>query len=181
MSQALTMNNITNNTSKLEDFVADRAARSRITFGDVRRLQRDYLPGGISSCEEAELLIRLDGAVGRADKAWTEWLVEAVVEFALGSDAPEAGEQAGGRERLKDILAAAGTRAARRIAREIQRAAERVEPIEPIEPVEPMGLIEPIVPIEPIVLFPAPPKNAVAQAVIFDTIGSPMNRLELAA
>jgi hypothetical protein len=160
------MNNTANDTSKLEDFVADRAARSRITFGDVRRLQRDYLPAGVSTCEEAELLIRLDGMVGRADRAWADWLVEAIVEFSLGSDASAEGQPAGARGRLKDILAAAGTKAARRITREIHRATGRVEPIAPIEP---------------IVLFPAPPKNAVTQAVIFDTVGSPMNRLELAA
>src|SRR5262249_19800721 len=93
MSQAATMNNTANNTSKLEDFVADGATRSGITFGDVRRLQRDYLPAGVSTCQEAELLIRLDGMVGRADRAWADWLVDAIVIFATGTEQPVDGEQ----------------------------------------------------------------------------------------
>ena len=39
--------------------VAEADAPRRISFGDVKRLQRDILPDGISSREDAELLLTL--------------------------------------------------------------------------------------------------------------------------
>src|SRR3982074_2124663 len=73
----------TMNNAKLQDFVTHTAARSRITFGDVRRLRRDCLPGGINAGEEVGILIWLDSTVSRADKAWSQWLVAAAADFAL--------------------------------------------------------------------------------------------------
>ena len=35
--------------AKLQGFVCNVAAKGKISYGDVRRLQRDYLPGGITS------------------------------------------------------------------------------------------------------------------------------------
>ncbi len=43
----------------------------RIRSGDVKRLQRDILPDSISSRGEAELLLRLDQSVSRADPAFS--------------------------------------------------------------------------------------------------------------
>ena len=34
---------------KLQEFVCNVAVKGRISYGDVRRLQRDYLPGGITN------------------------------------------------------------------------------------------------------------------------------------
>src|SRR5262245_47821554 len=113
--------------AKLQEFVTNAAVRSQITFGDVRRLQRDYLPGGVSTCEEAELLIQLDGRVDRADRAWTAWLVTAILEFAASNERPTVGLEGEIRERLKTLLASAGTstKATRKIAREIRRDESR--------------------------------------------------------
>jgi hypothetical protein len=77
--------------TKLQEFVTQTAARSQITFGDVRRLQRDCLPGGIDADDEVERLIWLDSTVSRADKAWSQWLVAAVADFALRSEVTEDG------------------------------------------------------------------------------------------
>jgi hypothetical protein len=77
--------------TKFQGFVTQTAARSQITFGDVRRLQRDCLPGGITAGEEVERLLWLDATVSRADKAWSQWLVAAVADFALRSDVTEDG------------------------------------------------------------------------------------------
>src|SRR3977135_143874 len=77
--------------TKLQDFVTQTAARSQITFGDVRRLRRDCLPGGINAGEEVGILIWLESAVSRADKAWAQWLVAAVADFALRSEVTEDG------------------------------------------------------------------------------------------
>jgi hypothetical protein len=113
--------------AKLHEFVTNAAVRSQITFGDVRRLQRDYLPGGVSTREEAELLISLDGRVDRADRAWTDWLVTAILDFAASNERPAAGLEGDSRERLKTLLASAGTstKATRKIAREIRRDESR--------------------------------------------------------
>src|SRR5262245_19443954 len=118
-----------NNNTKLQEFVTNTAARARITFGDVRRLQRDYLPGGVTTCDEAEMLIRVDGSVDRADKAWADWLVAVIVDFALCNEQPIDAAGSGTREWLKGILAAIGTstKAARRIGREIRRHADHVQ------------------------------------------------------
>src|SRR5262249_58388239 len=66
--------------------VTNTGARSHITFGDVRRLQRDCLPAGITTREEAEALIGLNARLGRADKAWVQWLVSAISKFAAGRE-----------------------------------------------------------------------------------------------
>jgi hypothetical protein len=114
---------------KLQHFVTDTAARGRITFGDVRRLHRDYLPGGVSSREEAEMLLELDTRIGRADSAWTDWLVAAIVEFAVWSEPLIDGVEGGTGDWLNGVLAAMSktTKAARKIAREVRRTADCVQ------------------------------------------------------
>jgi hypothetical protein len=106
--------------TKLQEFVTQTAARSQITFGDVRRLQRDCLPGGINAGEEVERLIWLDSTVSRADKAWSQWLVAAVADFALRSEVTEDGVVAW----LKRLTAATaqGTTVRPRILRQISHA-----------------------------------------------------------
>ncbi|HKA81409.1 MAG TPA: hypothetical protein VKD43_15320 [Xanthobacteraceae bacterium] len=117
---------------RLQQFVTDTDARGRITFGDVRRLHRDYLPDGVSSREEAELLLDLDSKIERADIAWTDWLVAAIVEFAVGNDSPIDGAVDGTGEWLKGVLAGTSktTKAGRRIAREVRRTADCAERID---------------------------------------------------
>jgi hypothetical protein len=109
----------TMNNAKLQDFVTQTAARSQITFGDVRRLRRDCLPGGIDAGEEVGILIWLDSKVSRADKAWSQWLVAAVADFALRSEVTEDGIV----DWLKRLTAttAQGTTVRPRILREIGR------------------------------------------------------------
>ena len=109
----------TMNNTKLQDFVTQTAARSQITFGDVRRLRRDCLPGGINAGEEVGILIWLDSTVSRADKAWSQWLVAAVADFALRSEVTEDGIV----DWLKRLTAttAQGTTVRPRILREIGR------------------------------------------------------------
>jgi hypothetical protein len=69
-------------------FASKATAKSRITFGDVRRLQRDILPQGVTSREEAELLIILDRNVGKADRSWADYLVDAIMEFVVWVEEP---------------------------------------------------------------------------------------------
>ena len=109
-------------SNDLEDFAARIEAKARITFGDVRRLQRDHLPGGLSSFEEARILLQLDASVARTDRAWFGWLVATIVDFAVPSEGMRAVDDA-----LEAQLALenASVRARRRIAREIREARRR--------------------------------------------------------
>ncbi len=64
----------------LSAFVSKATAKNRITFGDVRRLQRDVLSDGVVSREEAELLITLDRNIGKTDRSWADYLVETIMD-----------------------------------------------------------------------------------------------------
>ena len=62
------------NGNPLLEFARRTGEARRIRYADVRRLQRTILPRGLTSREEAELLIRLDSAVDSADRAWPGFL-----------------------------------------------------------------------------------------------------------
>jgi len=124
-------------TASLQDFVSKIAAKRRITFGDVCRLQRDILPDGLFDRAQAELLLDLDRKVARADDAWADWIVAAVVDFAVWVERPTGAVVGEGAGWLRDVLTRGGspTRAGRRIAREIRREAQRVdEPLASLAP-----------------------------------------------
>ena len=74
--------------SSLHAFANDAQKAGRISFGDVKRLQRDILPDGISSREEAELLLTLEQTVGLADRAFADWLVATMVDFVVWGTRP---------------------------------------------------------------------------------------------
>jgi hypothetical protein len=117
------------NTATLQIFAAKIAQRKRITFGDVRRLQRDILPDGVSTREEAEILIHLDGQVARVDEAWIDWLVASVTDYVVWGERPTGVVNGEAAEWLQDLLSTTGkaTKAARRIAGEVRREADCVE------------------------------------------------------
>jgi hypothetical protein len=113
----------------LQNFATKAIETRRITFADVRRLQRDILPEGIASREEAEILIDVDGRVGRSDHAWIDWLVAAVVDFAVWGERPTGYVEGEAARWLMATLSARGTptKAGRLIAREVAREAEAVD------------------------------------------------------
>ncbi len=74
--------------SSLQTFANKAQEAGRISFGDVKRLQRDILPDGISSREEVELLLTLDQTVDRADRAFADWLVAMMVDFVVWGTRP---------------------------------------------------------------------------------------------
>ncbi len=112
---------MTNNA--LREFVSKTSYRSRINFGDVRRLQRKILPDGVMSREEAELLIALDRSATKADPSWTEYLVTTIVDFVVWVERPTGFVDDDTALWLAETLSAGGalTRTARLIAREIAR------------------------------------------------------------
>ena len=114
------------NTYALQNFADYILANGRIGLADVRRLQRDLLPAGIASRDEAELLIALDRATGCTDPAWADWLVSVVVDFVVWGERPTGYVDPATAGWLTAVLQAGGkgTRTARLIAREIAREAQ---------------------------------------------------------
>ena len=70
-------------STTLRDFVLNAVEMNRIRYADLRRLQRSILPCRITTQQEAEMLLSLDATVERADRAWREYLVPAVAQFAV--------------------------------------------------------------------------------------------------
>lgn len=107
---------------KFHEFAGNLINRGRIIFGDVRRIQRDYLPTGITSREELTLLIALNAKLDRADKAWAEWLVPAVRDFVATSQRCEHPTQDAG-QWVECLVAgcASATKLGQRIARQLRR------------------------------------------------------------
>ena len=121
--------------SKLQDFVTITVLHNRITFGDVRRLQRDYLSHGLASREQVDLLLHLDGMIDRADRAWADWLVAAVFDFAVFSERSVDAVESGTCDWLLDHLAALdiSTKVTRRLERDLHQALEPIAPIEYVD------------------------------------------------
>ena len=105
---------------KLQEFVCNVAVKGRISYGDVRRLQRDYLPGGITNCEELELVTSANTKLIRADKAWTQWLVASVLEFIAKQVVREHPSKEAAGEWVGRLLAASSTSVGRKIARKVR-------------------------------------------------------------
>jgi hypothetical protein len=116
--------------AKLREFDCDVIAKGQIAYGDVRRLQRDYLPGGIASREELELLVSLNAKVVRADKAWAQWLVASVAEFVAKREAREHPIEEAAGECVGRLFAASTTSLGRRIARQVRRELGRRQGIQ---------------------------------------------------
>jgi len=99
----------------------------RIGFGDLRRLQRDILPDGITSREEAEVLIALDRSIERIDKAWTEALVSRVTRFVVWTTDPPGTVDEEASAWLLAALSCGRSKTALAIAREVVREAYDVD------------------------------------------------------
>src|SRR5256885_3768479 len=134
--------------SKLQDFVTITVLHNRITFGDVRRLQRDHLPHGVASREQVEMLLQLDGMIDRADRAWADWLVAAVFDFAVFSERSVDAVESGTCDWLLDHLAALdiSTKVTRRLERDLHQALEPIAAIEYID--EAAEAIADVLPLE---------------------------------
>jgi hypothetical protein len=114
----------------LSEFASKVRAKNRISFGDVRRLQRDYLADGIGSREDLELLIGLDREIARVDSAWERWLVTMAVDFVVWVERPTGVVSEETAEWLASTLRGEGeclTKTGRLIAREVAQEAAAFE------------------------------------------------------
>src|SRR3954468_24090799 len=112
---------------ELSDFVKRVSSRGRITFGDIKRLQRDLLPNGAMTREQVETLIAMDAAVRRADPAWAAYLTSTVVDFVVWGSRPTGYADAA--QWLEALLCSNRSKAARQILREVLREAQAVDPV----------------------------------------------------
>ena len=112
--------------SSLQAFASNVQKAGRISFGDVKRLQRDILPNGISSRAEAELLLTLDQTVSRADRAFADWLVAMMVDFVVWGVRPTGSVDAQTAAWITPFLVGQrATKTMRRLARELAAEAEQ--------------------------------------------------------
>src|SRR3954452_12366685 len=112
--------------SALQVFASKVQKAGRISFGDVKRLQCDALPDGISCREEAELLLTLEQSVSRADRAFSDWLVAMMVDFVVWGLRPTGtvdGETAAWLTPF--LVGQRATKTTRRLARELAAEAEQ--------------------------------------------------------
>ena len=116
------------NIVSLQDFMTRVEGSKRITFGDVRRLQRCILPDGIASREEAEALIALGQVVGKADPSWGDFLISAVMDFVVWGCRPTGHvDQEASRWLVALLSSGPATRTTQRLMREILAEAEQVD------------------------------------------------------
>jgi hypothetical protein len=114
-------------TARLTDAAAEILARGRITFADVRRLQRDLLPNGVSNREEAEILIQLDRQTTQSARSWADFFVVTLVDYVVWSERPTGIVNEEAASWLSDALdQPTQTRTARRLIAAIVSEAERV-------------------------------------------------------
>jgi len=115
----------------LHGFVDRVMEKREISGDDVKALQRDIFADGIVSREEADVLIALDRAVAKADPTWADFLVRAVVDFAVWTARPTGYiDQDGARWLTQSLSCGAGpTETAARIAFEIVKEAHQVDEV----------------------------------------------------
>ena len=108
-------------STSLRDFVCRALESKHISFGDLRRLQRDILPACITTREEAEILLALDRSVDRADRSWRDYLVRAVRDFVIWGSPPAGHIDADKAQWMITAFSASSPKTARAITREIVR------------------------------------------------------------
>jgi hypothetical protein len=101
---------------------------NRISFGDLRRLQRTVLPHGLVTREQAEVLIALEQTIARTDKAWAGYLVAAITDFVVWrSSSPGLVEPETAAWLVASLSCGRPTRTTGMIARAIVREARHCE------------------------------------------------------
>jgi len=114
---------------ELSDFVQQVISRGRITYGDIKRLQRQVLPDGAMTRAEAEALLLIDRTVERMDPTWAAYLSDTIVDFVVWGCRPTGYVDRETARWLETLLGVKSTKAARRILREVLHEAEGVDDV----------------------------------------------------
>jgi hypothetical protein len=115
--------------SDLSEFVQQVISRGRITYGDIKRLQRKVLPDGVMTREEAEALLILDRTVERMDPTWAAYLSGTIVDFVVWGSRPTGYVDQETAHWLETLLSVKPTKAARQILGEVLHEAEGVDQV----------------------------------------------------
>jgi len=111
-------------------FFASRVLRTkRMDESDRTTLQRIIFSDGVRSRVEAEVLLQLSRAVRPVDPAWADFVVASIVDFAVWGSRPTGAIDPDMADWLIAALSEGGRdRLTRRIAREIVKEAQNVDP-----------------------------------------------------
>jgi hypothetical protein len=111
-------------------FFASRVLKTkRMDAGDRRTLERVIFSDGVRSRVEAEVLLQLARTISEDDPAWTDFVVAAIVDFAVWGSRPTGYVEQDMADWLIAVLAEGRmTALTRRIAREIVKEAQGVDP-----------------------------------------------------
>ena len=104
-------------------------SRGRITYGDIKRLQRKVLPDGVMTREEAEALLIIDRTVERMDPAWVAYLSGTIMDFVVWGSRPTGYVDQETARWLETLLRVNQTKAARQILGEVLHEAEGVDQV----------------------------------------------------
>jgi hypothetical protein len=104
--------------------VATALRENRIRFGDVRRLER-ALPCGDETIDALELLLGLDRAISRTDRAWADFLVDRTRRL-VASSAEE--DRCSVAERVAALIGGRPTAAGTAIRAELARELRATDP-----------------------------------------------------
>ena len=115
--------------SDLSEFVQQVISRGRITYGDIKRLQRKVLPDGVMTREEAEALLIIDRTVGRMDPTWAAYLSGTIMGFVVWGSRPTGYVDQETARWLETLLRVNQTKAARQILGEVLHEAEGVDQV----------------------------------------------------
>src|SRR5215218_8500223 len=110
-------------STSLRDFVCRALENRRISFGDLRRLQRDILPARITAREEAEVLLALDQTLDKADRGWREYLIRAVGDFVVWGSEPAGHIDGDKAQWLMSALMCTSPKTARAVTQELVQQA----------------------------------------------------------
>ena len=110
-------------------FFASRVLKTkRMDKGDRRTLERVIFSDGVRSRVEAEILLQLARTIRESDSAWTDFVVAAVVDFAVWGSRPTGYVDPDMADWLIAVLTEGGATAlTRRIARDIVKEAHGVD------------------------------------------------------
>jgi hypothetical protein len=111
----------------LHAFIKKVRESRRLLYGDLQRLQRDVLPNGLTTREEAKALIALDGVLERADDGWQDYLTEALKQFVLSTSRPQGSVDHDTAEWLASALAGLPSKVAGDMVREVAKAARHAD------------------------------------------------------
>jgi hypothetical protein len=111
-------------------FFASRVLRTRhMDQSDRKTLERVIFSDGIRSRMEAEVLLQLARAVRPIDPAWADFVVASIVDFVVWGERPTGTIEQDTADWLVAVLSQKGARnLSRRIAREIVKEAQEVDP-----------------------------------------------------